>query len=199
MQKPVGVFAHAEKVRLFLGGLHLSAAVGALAVFELRRRPERFAGRAVHALVAALIDVALLVQLFEDLLHLPLVLLVRRADELVVGDVHQVPDALYLPRHVVHELLGAHSRGGGLLLDLLPVLVRARLEAHVKALQALKARDRVGEHDLVGVADMRLARSVGDRRRDIIRFFAHKPPLLGAFFAPNVGFSRSLYRILRAK
>ena len=47
-----------------------------------------FTRRAVHALVVALINITLLVELFEDLLHLLLVVIVRGADELVVGGVH---------------------------------------------------------------------------------------------------------------
>ena len=176
LQQAVGILAHAEEVRLLLGGLHLPPAVGAFAVFELRGGPERLARGAVQPLVGALVDVPLLVQLAEDLLHLLLVVGVGGADELVVGNVHHVPDRADLVGDAVDELLGRLAGGGGLLLDLLAVLVRARLEAHVVALVALEPRDRVREDDLVGVADVRLARSVGDRRGDVIRFFVHASP-----------------------
>jgi len=175
-EQPVRIFAHAEEVRLLLCGLYLPAAVGAFAVFELRRRPERFAGGAVHPLVGAFIDVALFVQLSEDLLHLLFVIFVGGADELVVGDVHQIPDAADLSRDAVDELFGGDAGCLRLLLDLLPVLVCARLEAHVEALVALKARDGVREHDLVGVADVRLARGIGDRRGDVIGGLLHFSP-----------------------
>ena len=43
------------------------------------------AGGAVQALIGALVDVALVVELFENLLHLFFVALVGGADEVVVG------------------------------------------------------------------------------------------------------------------
>ena len=174
LQQAVGIFAHAEKVRLFFGGLYLSAAVGALAVFQLRRRPERLAGGAVHPLVGALIDIAVCQHLFKHLLHLALVVGVGGADELVVRDIHHIPDGADLFRHAVYERLGRNARGGGLFFYLLAVLVGARLKAHVIPLRPLEPRDGVCQNDLVGVADVRLARGVGDGRGDVIRgFFCH--------------------------
>ena len=176
LHEAVCVLAHAEEVRLLLGGVHLSAAVGALAVFELRGRPKGLARGAVHPLVRPFIDIPLLVQLAEDGLHLRLVVGVGGADELVVGDVHQVPDALDLVCDAVDELFGRLAGGLGLFFDLLAVLVGARLKAHVVALVAAEARDGVRQHDLVGVADVRLARGVGDRRGDVIGSLFHASP-----------------------
>ena len=45
-----------------------AAAVGAFAVLELALGPEAFAGRAVHALIRTLVDIALVVHLLEDAL-----------------------------------------------------------------------------------------------------------------------------------
>ena len=164
LHQAVGVLAHAEEVGFLLRVLDRPAAVRAAAVYQLGLGPEGLAGLAVLALVAALVDVALIVQLFEDLLHLFLVHGVGGAHELVIGGVHQVPDALDLARDLIDVLLRGDARGLGLVLDLLAVLVRAGLEVHVIAGQALVARDRVGEHDLIGVADVRLRRGVGNRR-----------------------------------
>ena len=93
------------------------------------------------------------------------------ADKAVVGNVHQVPDLADLPRHFVHELFGRDVLLFRLVLDLLSVLVRARLKAHVVSLFAFEAREAVGQHDLVRVADVRLGGGVRDRGRNIIRFF----------------------------
>ena len=89
---------------------------------------------------------------------------VGRAHELIISGVHQIPDALDLSRDVIHMLLRGDACGLGLLLNLLAMLVRAGLEINVIAGQALVTRDRVGQHDLIGVADMRLCRGIGDRR-----------------------------------
>ena len=173
LHQAVGVLAHAEEVGFLLRVHDRTAAVRTAAVFQLALGPEGLAGLAVLALVAALVDIALIVQLFEDLLHLFLVHGVGGADELVIGGVHQVPDLLDLSSDVVHMLLRGDARSLGLFLDLLAVLVRAGLEVYVVAGHALVARDRVGQHDLIGVADVRLRRGVGDRRRDIIGFLVH--------------------------
>ena len=88
VDQPIRVLTHTEEIRLFLGRLHLAAAVRALAVHQLGRGPEGLAGRAVQALVGSLVNVALLVKLLENLLYLLLVIIVRGADELVIGSVH---------------------------------------------------------------------------------------------------------------
>ncbi len=163
-----GILAHLEEVRFFLRGLHLSAAVGALAVLELRGREERFARHTVHAFIIALIDVALVVHVFENLLHLLDVIFVGGADKAVVRRADKVPQALDLARDVVDVFLRRDARRLGLFLDLLTVLVRAGLQIDVVALKALEARDAVGEDRFVGVSDVRLARCIGDRRGDVI-------------------------------
>ena len=181
LHQPVRIFVHAEKVSLFLCGLYLSAAVGAFSVFQLRGGPKGFAGGTVKPLVVALVDIALLVQFFEDLLHLRHMVLVRRADEFVIRHVHQVPDSFDFRRHAVHKLFRGHARGFRLFLNFLAVFVRSRLKTHVKALVALESRNGVRQHDLVSVAYVRLARSIGDGRGNVVRFFfAHNvlPPRL---------------------
>ena len=80
----VGVLAQLEEVGLLLGVLHLTPAVGALAVHELALRPEALAGLAVFADVLALVDVAVVVHLPEDLLDGLDVVIVGGADEAVV-------------------------------------------------------------------------------------------------------------------
>ena len=80
----VGVLAQLEEVGLLLGVLHLTPAVGALAVHELALRPEALAGLAVFADVLALVDVAVVVHLPEDLLDGLDMVIVGGADEAVV-------------------------------------------------------------------------------------------------------------------
>ena len=164
------VLAHAEEVGLLLSRLHLPAAVRALAVHQLGLREEGLAGRAVEALIVALIDVALVIEFLKNLLHLGLMVLVCGADELVVGGVHQIPDALNLSGDLIHKSLGAHPCGLGLLLDLLAVLVRTRLEKYIISLGPLVPGNAVRENDLIGVADVGFPGGVGDGRRNIVWF-----------------------------
>ena len=166
----VGVFGEAEEVGLLLGVHHGAPAVGAAAVLQLRLGPEALARRAVFTLVRALIDVALVVHLLEDALDGLDMIVVGRADEAVVGNVHQLPEiqnALVALDDLVDELLRRDTRGLGLLFDLLAMLVRAGEEHHVLAAQAVIARDRVGRDGAVGVADVELCRRIVDRRCDI--------------------------------
>ena len=174
VDEAVCILAHLEEVRFFLCGLYRAVAVRTAAVFiKLRSREEGFARRAVHALVVALINIALLVELFKDLLYLLFVVIVRSADEFVVGGVHHVPVRLDDLRDVVDIFLRGDAGGIGLFFNLLAVLVRAGLEVDIVALHALVARNAVGEHDLIRVADVRAAGGVSDSRRNIILRFTH--------------------------
>ena len=82
---------------------------------------------------------------------------IRGADEAVVGDVHQLPqvlDSLGALHDVVYELLGGDAGFPGFVLDFLAVLVGAGEEHDLTAPQALVAGHGVGGHGAVGVADV---------------------------------------------
>ena len=183
-QKAVGVFAHLEEIRFFFRHLDFAAAVGAFAVNELAFRPERFAWRAVPALVRAFVDVALFIKFFEYLLHLLFVLFVGGADKFVVGGVHQIPYALDICGSLVHKFLGSHSRRLRFEFDFFTVLVRARLKKHVETFHTLCSCNEVGKHDFVGVSDVRFPRSVGDCRGHIKFLFVLHIHLVGRLMMP---------------
>ncbi|CDD52908.1 uncharacterized protein BN633_00970 [Ruminococcus sp. CAG:379] len=82
--QPLLILGQPQEVCLLLGGLHLSATVRTLAVHQLGGRPEALAGSTVHALILALVDIPLVVQLLEDLLYHFLMPWIRCADESVV-------------------------------------------------------------------------------------------------------------------
>ena len=72
--------------------------------------------------------------------------IIRGADEAVVGDVHQLPQRAHAAGafdDIVHKLLGRDAGGLRLFFDLLAVLVRAGQEHDVIAAQALIACDRI--------------------------------------------------------
>ena len=179
-----------DALRFFLCIVDLAAAVGALAVLELALGPERLARRAVFALVRAFVNVTVFIHFAENLLDCRDMIIVRRADETVVGDVHQLPqieNALLARDDVVDKLLRRDAGCLCLFFDLLTVLVGAGQEHDVVALQAFVARHRVGRDGAVGMTDVKLCRRIVNRRCDIKGFLtgiAHGNFLLSAP-APN--------------
>ena len=166
----VGILGQAEEIGLLLRVGDGAAAVGTTAVLQLALRPEGLAGGAVFAFIGPLIDVPLVVHLFEDTLDGLDVIVVGGADEPVVADVHQLPQVLHPPgalHDAVHKLLGGNARLGGLVLDLLAVLVGAGEEHHVVTGQALIPGQGIGGHGTVGVADVQLVAGVIDGGGDI--------------------------------
>ena len=167
LEQTVGVLAGLEEVGLLVGLVDLAAALGALAVHQLAVGPEALAGLAVVADVLALVDVALLVELGEDLLAGLHVVVVGGADEAVVADVHQLPQVLDGGDDLIDVLLRSHAGVGGLVLNLLAVLVGAGQEHDVAALHPLEACQRVAGHGGVAVADVQLVAGVIDRCGDV--------------------------------
>ena len=72
-------------------------------------------------------------------------------------------------RVAVGELDRRNAFGIGRLQHLDAVLVGAREEEHVLAVEPLEAREGIGRERLVGVPDMRHAVGIEDRRRDVER------------------------------
>ena len=174
LQQAVSILAGLEEVGFLVCVVHFAAAVRALAVHQLAVGPEALAGLAVVADVLALVDVALLIQLGENFLAGLHVVVVGGADEAVVADVQQLPQILDGGHDLVHILLGGHAGIGGLVLDLLTVLVSAGQEHDVAALHALEAGQCVAGHGGVAVADVQLIAGVVDGGGDIkCLMFAH--------------------------
>ena len=169
----IGILAHLEEISLFSGRLHFPAAVGAFAVNQLRFRPERLTGRTVHAFIISFIDISLIVQLAEDLLHLFLMIVVRGTNELVIRSVQRIADPADFASHIVYKLLRRHALLLRFQLDLLAVLIRSRLKEHIIPVFSLKTGNAVRQHDLIAVPDMRRTGRIGDRRRDIILSLIH--------------------------
>ena len=157
LDQAVSIFAHAEEVG-FLGGRgDFAAALRTLAVHKLRFRVEGLALLAVHTLVLTLVDVALVIHFLEHLLDLFLMIFVRRADELVVGRIHQIPDPADFTGSLVDEFLRCKTRIVRAGLDFLAMLVCSCLEENIIALLPLESCDRVSKYNLICISDMRLA------------------------------------------
>ena len=165
------VFAHFEEIRFLFGFFHFAAAIGAFAACELAFRPERLARGAIPAFVRALINIALIVKLFEDFADLFFVIFIGRSDKVVVIDVHALPHRFDLVRNHIDVFFGRFAEFAGFFFDFLPVFVRSRLQINVVTLFFSESRYAVGKNRLVSVAYMWLGRSVSDCRRYIIFLF----------------------------
>ena len=93
------------------------------------------------------------------------------ADKFVVGSVEDVANLADFAGNLVNIFLRSTALGLGVHLYLLTVLVGSRLEEHVVAEHSLVTRDSVGQNNLIAVAYVRLARGIGNRCGDVIRFF----------------------------
>ena len=173
IDQPVRIFTHTEEISLFFGRLHFAAAVRTFAVHQLGLCPERLAGRAVKSLIRTFVNVSLLIQLFENLLYLFFMILIRGPDKFIVRGVHKIPDILNLACHPVHEFLRSDSCLFCLQFDLLSVLVGSCLEEHVKAAASFVPCDRIRQNRLIGVADVRFPGGIRNGSRNIVLLLFH--------------------------
>ena len=105
----------------------------------------------------SLIDIALIIELFEDLLNLLLMISICSTDEFIVGGIHHIPDRLDLPCHIINKFLRCDPCCLCLQLDLLTVLICSCLEIYVIALFSLIAGDGVCQNDLISISNVRFA------------------------------------------
>ncbi len=141
----------------------------AAAVDEVVLVVERLAGRAVEAGVRALVEVAALAHALHEALHEGLVLGIGRADEEVVGRLDVVGELAEALRDGVGPLLGRDARGRRRLLRPSAPCSSVPVRRNASAPRAPGVpRRHVGRDRRVGVAEMRLAVDVVDRRRDVV-------------------------------
>ena len=173
-QQPVLELRQLEEIA-FLGhpfdGRALRAvALAVLAQFGLVLAVIGFVADRVPARIGVLVDVSGGGHLGPDRLaggHVPVF---AGADEIVVGAAQKGRHRLELGRVPPGELGRADALLARALQHLDAVLVGARQEEHVVAVQPLEARQRVGRDELVGVADMRTTVRIGDRGGQVEAF-----------------------------
>ena len=109
LDQTVCIFAHSEEISFLLGRLYLSAAVRTLAVHKLCLCPEGLTRSTVHSFIGTFVDIALLVELFKNLLHFLLMIIICCTDKLIIGDVEHIADVTNLSRNLVHKFLRSHT------------------------------------------------------------------------------------------
>src|SRR4051794_39750106 len=158
----------------------------AVALEDLLLGLEVRAARAVPALVLALVDVAVVVDLLQHVLDRRHVLGIRRADEEVVGGADLLRHVAEADRVAVAEL----ARGDALALGRdrhgLTVLVGPREEEHVLSALAHVAGQDVRRDRRVRVPQMGLRVHVVDRGRDVVGHWTrlYPRPASGRRIAP---------------
>ena len=118
---------------------------------------ELFLADAVVALLFVFVDLLFVVETLQHSLHTFLVQRIGRRGPTVVADVEFLPERDELRRDLINELLRRNARFLGRLLHLLAVLIDAGEEENFIAFQPMITRDDIGQHLLVGVADVRRA------------------------------------------
>src|SRR5581483_10915542 len=108
-----------------------------------------------------------------DFLRRTMVAFFGGADEVVVRARKPLHHRLEQRHVAVQQLPRRDSLAQRGLLHFLPVLVGAGEKKDVIAVQPHEARDRIGGDRLIGVADMRRAVRIGDRRGDVIARLRH--------------------------
>mmetsp|Transcript_19789 Transcript_19789/g.31058 ORF Transcript_19789/g.31058 Transcript_19789/m.31058 type:complete len:345 (-) Transcript_19789:242-1276(-) len=166
--QPLLVVGQAEEVGLLAHALQGEAVL----VLEARRlglhvRHEGLLLHVVPALVLPQVDVPRLGALAPELAAHLLVGGVGGADVVVVRDLQALVQCLEAVDVLVAQLDGGDAQPLGRARNLLPVLVRARQEEHLLALEAVEACEHVRGHGLVGVAHVRVPVRVVDRRRHV--------------------------------
>ena len=156
--------------------------IGTAAVDELVLGVVVLAAHAVQAVVRALVDEAVVVDLGQERLDGLAVAVLGRAEEVVVGDVEAGPGLDEPRRGAVGPLLRRHPVLLGSLGDLEAVLVGAREELDLVTAESVPAGDRVGVDRRVRRAQVRRVGDVVDRRRQVEA--RHRRQRTGATRAP---------------
>ena len=168
------IFGKTEEIAFFFQQFHITAAVGAFAVYQLMFCEEGFARCAVPAFIGAFVDVALVVELFEDFLNGFYMVIVCGTDEFIVGDAECAPQFLDAFDDFVGVFLGCHALTVGDTFDFLTVFVGTCQEHNVVATQSFVTCHGVCCNGTVGMTDMQLITGVVNGCGDIKFFFCHK-------------------------
>ena len=162
------MLGEAEVVVLFFAVLDLAPLGPELAIGAALFIGEKlFLADAVVAVLFVFVDLLFVVEALENALHASLVDGIGGGGPAIVADVEFFPEGDEFRGDLVDELLRRDAGFLGGLLDLLAVLIDPGEVENFLAFQPMIARDDIGEHLLVGVADVRRAIGVIDRGGEV--------------------------------
>lgn len=145
-------------------------AVGTFAVHKLRIGPETFTGFAIFAAVFAFVNVAFIVQGFEDVLHGFDMIVVGGADKTVIRNVDVFPEFFEFGDHTVCIFLRGKAGGFGFVFDFLAMLVGSGQKQDIKASGAFVAGHGIAGDGGVTMPDMRGAGGIVNRSGNVKLF-----------------------------
>ena len=173
LNKAVCIFTHFEEICLFLSRNTGTSAVRTFAVYKLTLCKKGLTGSTVHSLIMSLVNIALCIHFFEDLLNLFLVVFVCSTNEFVIGSVHQIPDIFDLAGYIINKFLRCNACFFCFQLDFLAMLICSCLEKYIISFQSFVACNGICQNSLVGISDMRLTGSISDSCCNIILLLFH--------------------------
>ena len=156
-----------EEVVLLLDALRRGPVLGAEPVDELGLVLELLAAHAVQAGVDVLVDVAVVVDPLQELLHEALVALVGGTDEEVVVDIDLLRQCAPVLDDLVDVGFGVEALLLGDAIDLRGVLVRAGEKERLLAALPMVSHERVRRDRGVRVPDVRRRVDVVDGGREV--------------------------------
>ena len=151
--------------------LHRASAVRAAAIHQLCFCPEGFTFLAVKSFVCTLIDVSLVVHSLPDLLDSLHMSGLRGPDEIIIGDLHGLPEILDTCNYLINVFLRCHACFLSLGLDLLAVLVSSCQEVNVIALKTLESGHGISHDSTVSMPDVKVRAGIINRCGNIISSF----------------------------
>ena len=170
--QPFAVLFHAKEVVALAATLRYAQMIRAFAVNQLLIGQKALAANAVQPLVLVVVDVPSRVNRLQYLEHNRLVPLLSGADKVVVGDIEHLPSVAEALADAVAKLLRVNASLASGLINFFPVLVGAGQEVGVESVEAVEARQKIGYHGGIGVADVGHVVDIVDRRGDV-ECFAH--------------------------
>ena len=119
-----------------------------------------------------LINITLFIELGEYLSYSRLVIFVGGTYKIVIIGIHTVPHLADLTCDVINVFLGCDSLFSSEIFYFLTVLVSTRTEEYVVSSLLFISCDSIRHYNLVGITEVRLTRSICDRRC-YIKFLFH--------------------------
>jgi hypothetical protein len=167
--QPVLEGAHAEVPVALLQQLHRAMALRTAAIHQVLLRVEALAGHAVLAFIIRGVKMAAIVQALQHGLHHSHMPGIRGADVMAVVNVQARPQITEAHAHAVAQLFWGDACALGGLQHLLAMLVVTGQEESLAPQQTVEAREDIGQHRGVGVAQMQIGVHIVDRRGDVVR------------------------------
>ncbi len=170
LQHAVRILAHLEEIAFFLHLFYGTAAVRAVAVYQLMLGPEGFAGHTVPAFIVFLVNVTFIINLLHHGLHHFFVAFLGGAKKIIVGNFQPFPQALEGSHDFIYIFNGRNPQVFRLTLNLLAVLIAAGEEKDIFPFGPVIAGNGIRHRGAVSMTDVQFFTGIINRRGNKKRF-----------------------------